>query len=317
MRGYEPCHDPEAVIEQYAYEPERDLRNPTWSVFCAHGAGYEVPWEEVDAAAHVPLLSSRTAGGGMLWNYREEDTFRAGTDPAPAGGGMDGEDDWQQGYENYRRHEASSEELQAIFERTYGKIVRKDLGGYKENFFGGGRHGPSGMHRPRKKEQKDPILLVDGYNIIYAWEELRSLAGRELNAARTKLAEILSNYQGFRQISVILVFDAYKVPGGTERVERYHDIYIIYTKEAETADRYIEKAVHRMGSEFDITVATSDNAEQLIIWGAGARRYSAADLQEEVDRSMKELRTDYLQAPASGRNRPFADLLDREGFPGN
>ena len=317
MRGYEPCHDPEAVIEQYAYEPERDLRNPTWSVFCAHGAGYEVPWEEVDAAAHVPLLSSRTAGGGMLWNYREEDTVRAGTDPAPAGGGMDGEDDWQQGYENYRRHEASSEELQAIFERTYGKIVRKDLGGYKENFFGGGRHGPSGMHHPRKKEQKDPILLVDGYNIIYAWEELRSLAGRELNAARTKLAEILSNYQGFRQISVILVFDAYKVPGGTERVERYHDIYIIYTKEAETADRYIEKAVHRMGSEFDITVATSDNAEQLIIWGAGARRYSAADLQEEVDRSMKELRTDYLQAPASGRNRPFADLLDREGFPGN
>ena len=171
------------------------------------------------------------------------------------------------------------------------------------------------MHRPRRKDNKEPILLADGYNIIYAWEQLRSLAGKELNAARTKLAEILSNYQGFTQTSVILVFDAYKVPGGVERVEKYHDIFIIYTKEAETADRYIEKAVHRMGSEFDITVATSDNAEQLNIWGAGARRYSASDLREEIDRTEKELRTDYLKAPSSGRNRPFADLLSRENFP--
>ena len=297
MRGYGPCHNPEEVIERYGYEPERDLRNPTWSVFCAHGAGFEVPWDEVDGMAHVPLLSSIAA------------------DPDPSAG-ADGPqaEDWQRGFENYRRHEASAEELQAIFERTYGKIVRKDLGGYKENFFGGGRHGPTGMHRPRKVEKKEPILLVDGYNIIYAWEQLRSLAGKELNAARTKLAEILSNYQGFTQTSVILVFDAYRVPGGTQRVEKYHDIYIVYTKEAETADRYIEKAVHRMGSEFDITVATSDNAEQLIIWGAGARRYSAADLQEEIGRAEKEIRSDYLQSPVSGRNRPFADLLSRDDF---
>ncbi len=297
MRGYGPCHNPEEVIERYGYEPERDLRNPTWSVFCAHGAGFEVPWDEVDVMAHVPLLSSIAA------------------DPDPSAG-ADGPqaEDWQRGFENYRRHEASAEELQAIFERTYGKIVRKDLGGYKENFFGGGRHGPAGMHRPRKVEKKEPILLVDGYNIIYAWEQLRSLAGKELNAARTKLAEILSNYQGFTQTSVILVFDAYRVPGGKQRVEKYHDIYIVYTKEAETADRYIEKAVHRMGSEFDITVATSDNAEQLIIWGAGARRYSAADLQEEIGRAEKEIRSDYLQSPVSGRNRPFADLLSRDDF---
>ena len=317
MRGYEPCHNPEEVIAQYAYEPERDLRNPTWSVFCAHGAGYEVPWKEVDAMAHVPLLSSARASGEMLWNYGEGD-MPAGTQAPGSSAGSGGEDadDWQQGYENYRRHEASSEELQSIFERTYGKIVRKDLGGYKENFFGGGRHGPSGMHRPRKKDNKEPILLVDGYNIIYAWQQLRELAGKELNAARTKLAEILSNYQGFTQTSVIIVFDAYKVPGGMERVEKYHDIFIIYTKEAETADRYIEKAVHRMGSEFDITVATSDNAEQLIIWGAGARRYSASDLKEEVDRAEKELRTEYLKAPVSGRNRPFAELLSRDDFPG-
>lgn len=311
LRGYEPCHNPDEVIEQYGYEPERDLRNPVWSVFCAHGAGYEVPWDEVDAAAHVPLLSSHPADGGMLWNYGAENLNTAAGQNASSAPGESGEGaDWRQGYENYRRHEASSEELKEIFERTYGKIERKDLGGYREQFYGGGRHGPTGLHKPRKKEQKEPILLVDGYNIIYAWEELRGLAERELDAARTKLAEILSNYQGFRNISVILVFDAYRVQGQAERVLSYHDVYIVYTREAETADHYIERAVHRMGSEFDITVATSDNAEQVIIWGAGARRLSAADLKEEIERTQTELRSEYLPGNVSGRNRPFEGLLN-------
>ncbi len=311
MRGYEPCHNPEEVIARYAYEPDRDLRNPTWSVFCAHGTGYEVPWDEVDQAAHIPLLSAERSDGGMLWNYGSEDAsgqYGPGTG-APAPNESGDAQDWQKGYENYRAHEASSEELQEIFERTYGKIERKDLGGYQEKFYGGGRHGPTGMHKPRKKQQKEPILLVDGYNIIFASPILKELAQTDLNAARTKLAEILSNYQGFRKVSVLLVFDAYKVAGGTERVEQYHDIYIVYTREAETADRYIEKAVHRMGSEFDITVATSDQAEQIIIYGAGARRCSAADLFEEIGRAERELRTEYLQDAAVGRNRPFEELL--------
>ena len=314
LRGYEPCHNSEEVIREIGYEPDRDLRNPPWSVFCAHGSGYEVPWYEVDDAAHVPPLSKRAAeafgmAGAAGQDPEDDNAGAAGAGIRNADGTDGAADDWQQGYEEYRRHEAASEELKAIFERTYGKIERKDLGGAKDRFFGGGRHGPEGLHKPRKKVQKEPILLVDGYNIIYAWEELRDLAARELNAARTKLAEILSNYQGFRKTSVILVFDAYKVPGGTERVERYHGVYIVYTKEAETADRYIEKAVHRMGSEFDVTVATSDNAEQVIIFGAGAGRLSARDLKEEIDRASEEMRAEYLRPSAGGKNRPFADLL--------
>ncbi len=304
IRGYEPCHNPEEVIREAEYDPTRDLRNPTWSVFCAHGAGYEVPWEEVDKTAHLPLRSV-SRGEGMQWNYNDPDArmFSGEEEGMPAGEG------WEKGYEEYRRHEATSEELKQIFERTYGKIERKDLGGYKEKFFGGGRHGPSGLHKPRKVIRKEPILLVDGYNIIFAWQELRELAEQNMNSARTRLAEELSNYQGFHKIPVILVFDAYRVTGQSEHTEVYHDVRIVYTKEAETADRYIEKAVHRMASEFDITVATSDQAEQVIIWGAGARRMSARELEEEMGRTRRQIREEYLMKEAGGRNRPFEQLL--------
>jgi predicted RNA-binding protein with PIN domain len=139
---------------------------------------------------------------------------------------------------------------------------------------------------------------------------LRELADRDMNAARTRLAEILSNYQGYRKIPVILVFDAYRVSGAVEHTEHYHDVCIVYTQEAETADRYIEKAVHRMASEFDITVATSDGAEQVIIWGGGARRMSARELEEEIERTGKEIREEYLSKDTGGRNRPFAKLLE-------
>lgn len=303
IRGYEPCHNAREVIQEAGYDPSRDLANPNWSVFCAHGAGYEVPWDEVDQAAHLPLMN-RDTGEGMRWNYEE------GSMPAP--GGEDGEDTWdgwEKGYEEYLRHEASTQELMQIFERTYGKIRRRDLGGEK-TVYGGGRHGPTGLHKPRKVSHKEPILLVDGYNIVFAWKELRELAQTDMNAARTRLAEILSNYQGYRRIPVILVFDAYRVSGASQHTERYHDVSIVYTREAETADRYIEKAVHRMASEFDITVATSDEAEQMIIWGGGAKRMSARELQEEVERTGKEIREDYLKKDTGGRNRPFAELLD-------
>ncbi len=310
IRGYEPCHNPEEVISEAQYDPTRDLRNPTWSVFCAHGAGYEVPWEEVDKTAHLPLRSAARSEG-MQWNYNDAD--RSG--PSAAGDGDAVEEGWEQGYEEYRRHEATSEELKQIFERTYGKIERKDLGGYKEKFFGGGRHGPTGMHKPRKVVQKDPILLVDGYNIIFAWKELRELASANMDSARTRLAEELSNYQGFRKIPVILVFDAYRVQGQSGHMEKYHDVSIVYTKEAETADRYIERAVHRMASEFDVTVATSDGAEQIIIWGAGAKRLSARELEEEINRTRIQIREDYLEKAPGGRNRPFEQLLkEKDSF---
>lgn len=304
IRGYEPCHNAEEVIEEFGYDPAGDLRNPISSVFCAHGAGYEVPWDEVDKAAHLPLINDRGADG-MLWNYNDSEATDSQTD-VPA---QEAEDGWEKGYEKYRRNEAASEELKQIFERTYGKIERRDLGGAKETFYGGGRHGPSGLHKPRKTVRRDPILIVDGYNIIFAWKELRELAERDMNAARTRLAEILSNYQGFRRIPVILVFDAYRVSGQGEHTEYYHDVAIVFTKEAETADRYIERAVHRMASEFDITVATSDGAEQAIIWGAGARRLSARELEEEIELTRREIREEYLDKESGGRNRPFAGLI--------
>lgn len=304
IRGYEPCHNSEEVILAAGYDPSRDLRNPNWSVFCAHGAGYEVPWDEVDKTAHLPLRSTER-GDGMQWNYDDPQALAMQRN-ARSEGLSEG---WEKGCEEYRRNEATSEELKQIFERTYGKIERKDLGGYKETFFGGGRHGPTGLHKPRKVTRKEPILLVDGYNIIFAWKDLRSLADSDLNSARTKLAEVLSNYQGFCRIPVILVFDAYRVAGQAEHTEQYHDIRIVYTKEAETADRYIEKAVHRMASEFDITVATSDGAEQVIIWGAGAKRMSARELEEEIERTNRQIREEYLTQDAGGRNRPFEQLL--------
>ena len=308
IRGYEPCHNAQEVILETGYDPSRDLVNPTWSVFCAHGAGYEVPWDEVDQAAHLPLMNQNT-GEGMQWNYQD--------DKAVVSEREDDEDDpdgWEKGYEEYLRHEASTQELMQIFERTYGRIRRRDLGGSKETFFGGGRHGPTGLHKPRKVSHKEPILLVDGYNIVFAWSQLRELAERDMNAARTSLAETLSNYQGYRKMPVILVFDAYRVSGATEHTEQYHDVSIVYTREAETADHYIERAVHRMASEFDITVATSDGTEQVIIWGGGARRMSAGDLLDEVRRAEAEIREEYLLKDTGGRNRPFAELLGRTSF---
>lgn len=299
IRGYEPCHNAEDVILETGYDPSRDLANPTWSVFCAHGAGYEVPWDEVDRAAHLPLMSA-DPGEGMRWNYENALSEKPEEEDA---------DEWERGYEEYLRHEASTQELMQIFERTYGKIRRRDLGGAKETFYGGGRHGPTGLHKPRKVTRKEPILLVDGYNIIFAWKELRELSEKDMNAARTSLAEILSNYQGYRKMPVILVYDAYRVSGAAEHTEHYHDVCIVYTREAETADRYIEKAVHRMASEYDITVATSDGTEQVIIWGVGAKRMSARELFEEIERTRKEIREGYLEKASGGKNRPFAELF--------
>ena len=305
IRGYEPCHNAQEVILEAGYDPSRDLSNPTWSVFCAHGAGYEGPWDEVDRAAHLPLMS-RDTGDGMRWNYEEGQAAVTQEE--------DDADEWERGYEEFLRHEASTQELMQIFERTYGKIRRRDLGGAKETFYGGGRHGPTGLHKPRKVVRKEPILLVDGYNIIFSWKELRELAETDMNAARTHLAETLSNYQGYRKMPVILVFDAYRVSGATEHVERYHDVSIVYTREAETADRYIEKAVHHMAAEYDITVATSDGAEQIIILGGGAKRMSARDLLEEIERTGKEIREEYLNRDSGGKNRPFARLLEQSAL---
>ncbi len=258
--GYRPCQEQQAVVEAAAYDPDADLDNPAGSVFCSHGAGFFVPWQEVEHYMHLlPLPVTKGAPSPPL--PPEPPTGR------PALGALE-----------------QDKELLAIFERTYGQVKPRDM-----------RPPPKGdSSTPIKQAPLPPLgpeyLLVDGYNIIFAWEELNAVARENLDAARAALMDILSNYAGFRQNRVILVFDAYKVPGGTGSVSLYHNIHVVYTKEAETADAYIEKASYQLARERQrVRVATADFAEQLIILGHGSLRVSAQELRLEVEHAQGEI----------------------------
>lgn len=293
LKGYMPCHNAEEIIEQYGYDPEGDVDNPTGSVFCAHGAGFIVPWNQVEDYMHVE--------SGL---HIEENADALEADKASG-------DEKDRGQRKLRLSESQvpvdEDELKAIFERTYGSGKRRSNGkqdyddAYKgEAYEYNGPDSPlrQGESKYQKKtklpERKEEFLLVDGYNILFAWEELKELSKSNLEAARGKLMDILCNYQGYRNINLILVFDAYKVPGNPGELIQYHNIHVVYTKEAETADQYIEKLVHDIGRKYDVTVATSDGLEQLIIYGAGARRMSARGLWEEIQRTEQEIREKYL-----------------------
>lgn len=258
LAGYRPCHDAPAVIEAMGYDPERDTENPPDSVFCAHGAGYTVKWDEVPAHAHVE--------SGVRLNEPEPEE-----QPAPR---------------QTRRQSApvssleEDKQLAAIFERTYGPSKGRELF----------RPAPVKQAEYHFEPSGPEYLLVDGYNLIFAWEELKKLAADNLAGARQALADLLCNYRGFHDCQVILVFDAYKVPHGTGEVSRYHNIHIVYTKEAETADMYIEKTTYQLAKKRRVRVVTSDGAEQLIILGHGALRISARSFREEVERTNGEIR---------------------------
>lgn len=258
LAGYRPCHDAPAVIEAMGYDPERDTENPPDSVFCAHGAGYTVKWDEVPAHAHVE--------SGVRLNEPEPEE-----QPAPR---------------QTRRQSApvssleEDKQLAAIFERTYGPSKGRELF----------RPAPMKQAEYHFELSGPEYLLVDGYNLLFAWEELKKLAADNLAGARQALADLLCNYRGFHDCQVILVFDAYKVPHGTGEVSRYHNIHIVYTKEAETADMYIEKTTYQLAKKRRVRVVTSDGAEQLIILGHGALRISARSFREEVERTNGEIR---------------------------
>lgn len=266
--GYAPCHNTNEVLEEFYYDPEADTANPPGSVFCSHGAGFYVPWYEVPSYAHLPMLADQ------LPKEEEPEEFLS----------------WDERADLYHEHQVSMNELEEIFNRTYhnNKGPHKRPGysrsyGKKPKFTSRTRDFDyQGLHKPRKKEVRKEYLLVDGYNIIHAWDELRLLMDADMGAARGRLMDILSGYQGYRQMTLILVFDAYKVPGGTGSVEKYHNIHVVYTREAETADQYIEKTVHEIGRTHNVTVATSDGLEQMIIMGANGRRMSARDLLADV-----------------------------------
>ena len=270
LKGYQPCHNAEEVIEAAGYEPDADMENPTGSVFCAHGAGFVVNWDEVDTYAHI-----QTELG--LEETEQETVLQ--TQPA-------------QPYKSFDEIRLDQEELEEIFTRTYGPIRRE------RNAFQKTSRTVIAPASPRKSKPKEPekeYLLVDGYNIIFAWEDLNELAKVNIEGARNKLMDILCNYQGYKKCTLILVFDAYKVEGGQGSVQKYHNIHVVYTKEAETADQYIEKTVHEIGKKYHVTVATSDALEQVIILGQGADRLSARNLREEIQRMKEEIREDYIE----------------------
>ena len=301
LKGYYPCHNQEEVVEAVGYDPEADLENPTGSVFCAHGAGFVVNWDQVEEYMHVE--SGWNAPAGQETKPEKPVTAK----------------NWKEENEKYL---ATEKELEEIFERTYGPIRKlgeeppagRSVKGWKKS-----RRDPLegyGKSTSDYKQKKTPdgekeYLLVDGYNIIFAWEDLKELAAVNIDGAREKLMDILCNYQGFKKSTLILVFDAYKVKGNPGSVETYHNIHVVYTKEAETADQYIEKTVHEIGRKYRVTVATSDQLEQVIILGQGGQRMSARELLEDVIEVSHQIRETARKKRSSDKNYLF-DHLDEE-----
>ena len=277
LKGYEPCREQEKIVENIGYDSERDLENPTGSVFCAHGAGFVVPWDQVEEYMHLE---------GMEESSQEDtETVLSYVPPASAIRGS---------YEEEK-------ELQEIFERTFGPVKRDRLAPGKRVT----RTSEVPVRRTYVKKKEEEYLLVDGYNIIFAWEDLRELAAENIHAAQDKLMDILSNYQGIKKCTLILVFDAYKVEGHREEILPYHNIFVVYTKEAETADQYIEKTVHKLGREHSVTVATSDGLEQMIILGQGAVRLSAKGLRQEIEDAKETLLSDWHTKRQSSKTYLF------------
>lgn len=273
-KGYAPCQNAEEVITKIGYDCDGDLENTADSIFCAHGAGFAVKWNQVQEYMHLPsCLESEKAPQSK--DEPEQSVSRAA---------------------RYYDSLAEDKELMAIFERTYGKIDRNPrhaLDTPKEE--------PSSYHG-----KKNPVydgteyLLVDGYNMIFAWDALKALAKESLDAARSRLMHILCNYCGYRQCRLILVFDAYKVKGQHREVEQYCNISVVYTKESETADSYIEKTTHTLSKEHRVRVATSDGMEQLIILGNGALRVSADEFYQEIKQAEAAIRA-YAEQMKQGK----------------
>ena len=289
FRGYEPCRNAEAVIEEIGYDPERDIENPAGSVFCSHGAGFNVPWNQVPEYMH---LENQLEKERALEEAKRQSGQAARQVPRAARTpGV------------YSK--AAEKELEEIFIRTYGKVERK--GGLTPKTY----ESEYAKKQCKKEEAMQEYLLVDGYNVIFAWEELKELAKVSIEAARDKLMDILCNYQGYKKCVLILVFDAYKVEGYALEIQKYHNIHVVYTKEAETADQYIEKVVHHIGRKYHVTVVTSDGVEQVITMGQGGTRISSRDFLEEIEYTKKLIEEDNEKQRVSDRNYLF-DHADEE-----
>ncbi len=335
LKDYEPCREPEKVILEKGYDPAADLEQPADSVFCSHGAGVIVPWDQVREFMHVDT-GWRPEGKAGSDGFGDEAGYPGNFDDSryeSDGTGLSSDDpdsvrtfssNWREKQtakkqtfqEKQREISASEEVLKQIFERTYrGSSWRTPLhneqndadvndsysgiwsrDGSLERSMDGSLErsmGPVPSAKAKAAAQREDFLLVDGYNIIFAWEELRSLASVSLDSAAGKLVEILSDFQGTQRGRMIIVFDAYKVHGGKRRIVHHGNVDVIYTKEAETADSYIMELTHTLTKKGNVTVATGDGIVQMIIFSAGARRMSASELRERVDTARKDIREKY------------------------
>jgi len=287
--GYDTCHNAEEVLEKKCYDPTRDMRNSPDSVFCQHGSGYIVPWDEVHQHMHLEsVLAERKKNEfdeGTIARLKREAEMRS--------------------VKKEEKFGAAEEELKAIFEKTYGtprqRVVSSPRTVTAQNH---ATEEWKKKHASKPQKVLEEYLLVDGYNMIFAWEELKELAEANIDAARGKLMDILCDYQGFKKCRLIVVFDAYKVKGSIGVVQKYHNIEVVYTKEAETADMYIEKAAHNIAkSDYRVTVATSDGLIQLIVWGEGCLLLSARELKEEIARTRAQIREEYTERKTEATNR--------------
>ncbi len=324
VAGYAPCHNTEEVVEKIGYRPEADLDNTADSVFCSHGAGVVVPWQKAADFMHLePVVDGKESSFGKEEDF--EPGEYSGFLKEGKGGGKKG------GYLGAAY--AAEQELNEIFTRTFGEIKRRVP-------VGSHTLGQEALEKKSLKKQKREIearetsrsveiikkelsderlpeyLLVDGYNVIFAWDELAALAQTNLEAARGRLMDILCNYQGYTSYRLILVFDAYRVKGNPGEVQKYHNIHVVYTKEAETADMYIEKVSHELGKKYHVTVATSDALEQLIVIGQGAVRMSSRELKEEVERVGGKSLAQHAKKSGNGKNSQIKDALLKALGPG-
>ena len=309
LEGYYPCHNQEEVLADIGYDGEGDVDNPSGSIFCSHGAGFFVPWDQVPDYMHIketiPDITDSADGG-------EANAFVRGKNEI-----MEEKKDARDSGVTYASSYIEDKELEAIFLREFGSKKQQEdrYRGYRKtsgraadtsgsrSSSGSGTSkysGAAGTLSGRNEEKQ--YLLVDGYNIIFAWDFLKELAEVNLEAARGKLMDILCNYQGFSGVTLIVVFDAYKVKGNPGEIFKYHNIHVVYTKEAETADQYIEKTTHELGHKHQVTVATSDSLEQVIVMGQGARRLSASDFREEVEQAEQEIRRINRERRQNGKN---------------
>ena len=271
LNGYDICHNMEEIIEASGYDPDHDLDNPCGSVFCSHGAGYNVPWDEVDQHMHIESVLSK--------DNEEEEPDEIAQRKAYI------EDEW-----------IDTDEIDRILEQTFyanqhnkSKWKKKKTARMEQDYHA------AAQKSSIKRDMSKRYLLVDGYNVIYAWEDLKELSDTNIDAARGKLLDDMCNYQGMKGMEVIVVFDAYRVKGHETEISDYLNIHVVYTKEAETADQYIEKFAHTHGRKYDVTVATSDGLEQIIIRGQGCRLLSARELKQDYEEAKAQIRTEYLE----------------------